>query len=264
MTLWYDSLNVIVYIPWICVYIYIYCLPWILYVENTHVWLCFCVLYWNHQVLVPSSYSFACLIGLGGRDLVPQCNWCPRFGTANSGFGYFGNHQRFSIQYSSKFNFLSATRGASIMPYMVHPSMLNVGYPWHRVPFSVPSNPNGSSYESKISTSLMIFRKIWSARILPNNSTRHAWPPQGTCCTEMDLECHMCLGIYFWITGDWEKKTLQAGCSFNPQNKTLKGSQFQGKFASTELRIESWMQIWDVYLAPWFVVLSDKTKMLTF
>ena len=92
----------------------------------------------------------------------PNVHGAPRFGTASSGFGYFGNHQRFSIQYSSKFNFLSA----SIMPYMVHPSMLNVGYPWHRVPFSVPSNPNGSSYEPKISTLLMIFRKIWSARIL--------------------------------------------------------------------------------------------------
>lgn len=217
-------------------YVYIYILPTINIVcwEYTCVTVCFCVLYWNHQVLVPSSYSFACLLGLGGRYFGTPMYMVPPLWNSKFWIWMFWKPSKIQHPIFIQVQLFECNKGG--FNHALHgASFHDVGYPWQRVPFSVPSNPNGSSYEPKISTSLMIFWKICSARILPNNSTRHAWPPQGTCCTEMDLECHMCLGIFFWITGDWNKKTLQAGCSFNPQNKTLKGSQFQGKFASTEL-----------------------------
>lgn len=207
-----------------------------LYVENTHVWLRFCVLYWNHQVLVPSSYSFACLIGLGGRDLVPQCTWCPPaleqqildldiLETIKDSASNIHPSSTFWVQQGG---FNHALHGASF-------------HAKRRISLAPGTlfSPKQSKWQQLWTENIHLIDDLQKDLVSPYSTkqfheTRMTTPRNILYCTEMDLECHMCLGIYFWITGGWEK-TLQAGWSFNPQNKTLKGSQFQGKFASTEL-----------------------------
>ena len=217
------------------IYIYLYCLPWILYVENTHVWLCFCVLYWNHQVLVPSSYSFACLIGLGGRDLVTQCTWCPPLWNSKFWIWIFWKPSKIQHPILHPSSTFECNKGG--FNHALHGASFHAKRRISLAPGTLFS-PKQSKWQQLGTEYIHLIDDLQKDLVSPY-STKQFHETRMT--TQRNMLYRNGFGMshvswYIFLNNRrLGKKTLQAGCSFNPQNKTLKGSQFQGKFASTEL-----------------------------